>query len=442
MLYADNKQVIDKVNSQKLSAKDLNDIKTMHTQLKERSLSEVTEPYGELVEKTIRFVQVNRAHLKRTLFERFQDHDIRHLLLDILISKAWPKSNINEFNSRRPDLRALNAALWLERVVSSDGRLQQIIRELPEQMARRKESWSPIKRNPSTLKEQQKLFNKKKGDKSAVDSVVVLCPNLKSPNTLCTLKMLGLLDIKVSHILVRPLFSLSRLREELQFSPSFLLKRVKNELFHFRKERKSPDHADLSSLKLNIDCEWKNVVDAGSEIGAEVFYFDNFNSASCLSRLASIRPKFGVFTGGGILSKEFLQQFTNGVIHAHPGILPEYRGMDVVQWAILEGNYSHVGSTCQLMSPKLDAGTLLSNFTIDITTFNSLQAIRTAVVAKKISLVCETLRQILNHDFISPVQPETDGKIYYLLHPKLNTICSDFIETGQHLVNADQLLSH
>ena len=46
-------------------------------------------------------------------------------------------------------------------------------------------------------------------------------------------------------------------------------------------------------------------------------------------------------------------------LNAHPGILPDYRGMDPTFWAILEERFDHVGSTLHLVNQGIDTGAIL-----------------------------------------------------------------------------------
>ena len=45
-----------------------------------------------------------------------------------------------------------------------------------------------------------------------------------------------------------------------------------------------------------------------------------------------------IFTGGGILGQPLLETARVGILNCHAGILPKYRGMDVIEWPVLLGN--------------------------------------------------------------------------------------------------------
>ncbi len=43
-----------------------------------------------------------------------------------------------------------------------------------------------------------------------------------------------------------------------------------------------------------------------------------------------------------------------GVLNAHGGILPEYRGMNVMEWSLLQGD--QIGVTVHFIDSKIDTG--------------------------------------------------------------------------------------
>jgi methionyl-tRNA formyltransferase len=60
----------------------------------------------------------------------------------------------------------------------------------------------------------------------------------------------------------------------------------------------------------------------------------------------------------GLIGPEILDLFPKGVLNAHAGDLPRYRGNAGANWAILHGE-ERVGLTVHQMAPELDAGPIL-----------------------------------------------------------------------------------
>jgi UDP-4-amino-4-deoxy-L-arabinose formyltransferase/UDP-glucuronic acid dehydrogenase (UDP-4-keto-hexauronic acid decarboxylating) len=71
-----------------------------------------------------------------------------------------------------------------------------------------------------------------------------------------------------------------------------------------------------------------------------------------------------------VMGPEIRAAFTHGVVNAHAGDLPRYRGNACPNWAILMGE-GFVGLTLHLMSDEVDAGPMLlkRRFSLDSTTY-------------------------------------------------------------------------
>jgi hypothetical protein len=64
-----------------------------------------------------------------------------------------------------------------------------------------------------------------------------------------------------------------------------------------------------------------------------------------------------LFTGGGILTKQYFEVKNINFIHIHPGYLPEIRGSDGVLWSMLLNGYP--SGSCFFMTPNLDDGEVI-----------------------------------------------------------------------------------
>ena len=67
-----------------------------------------------------------------------------------------------------------------------------------------------------------------------------------------------------------------------------------------------------------------------------------------LALVASLRPDLAVHAGAGILRAPLLALPRLGTLNAHMGVLPYYRGMNVAEWAVLNGDPVEVDTTIQV----------------------------------------------------------------------------------------------
>ena len=70
------------------------------------------------------------------------------------------------------------------------------------------------------------------------------------------------------------------------------------------------------------------------------------------------QPDVIAFTGGGLIRNNILSIPRTGILNCHTGILPQFRGMDVVEWTAAEKKIKQVGFgvSLHLMDTGVDSG--------------------------------------------------------------------------------------
>lgn len=101
--------------------------------------------------------------------------------------------------------------------------------------------------------------------------------------------------------------------------------------------------APLAELIAQAGCEYKTV--------------PHFQGRESETALLAFAPDYVINGGCGILSADFLALPRIGFLNAHPGLLPECRGVDPVLWSIAEK--AEVGATVHLMSEGIDEGPIM-----------------------------------------------------------------------------------
>ena len=97
------------------------------------------------------------------------------------------------------------------------------------------------------------------------------------------------------------------------------------------------------------------------------------NSRFMLKKLNQIEPDFIVLINGGILNKDIIKTAKKGVINAHPGLLPDIRGLDAVIHSVLRG--VPVGVTLHLINEGIDTGDIIEKYIIPIKSNDNLDDI-------------------------------------------------------------------
>ena len=82
------------------------------------------------------------------------------------------------------------------------------------------------------------------------------------------------------------------------------------------------------------------------------------NSPGCEEILRELAPDVVVLGRCRILKKQIIDIPRVGVLNAHPGLLPAYRGLDTIEWAIHNGE--EPGVTVHFVDPGVDTGPIVA----------------------------------------------------------------------------------
>lgn len=88
------------------------------------------------------------------------------------------------------------------------------------------------------------------------------------------------------------------------------------------------------------------------------------NSPEMVSTLEEIQPDYIILGGSGIIKPSIIKVPTNGVLNAHPGLLPWFRNVGVVGCALMHG--APVGSTIHYVDEGIDTGSIIERRLLSI----------------------------------------------------------------------------
>ena len=95
------------------------------------------------------------------------------------------------------------------------------------------------------------------------------------------------------------------------------------------------------------------------ELGIEFIKTERINTTQVISAINKIKPDIAIsINWKTIITQKVIDCFKYGIVNAHAGDLPRYRGNAVPNWAIINGE-KEVVLTLHFMTPKLDAGPIL-----------------------------------------------------------------------------------
>lgn len=165
--------------------------------------------------------------------------------------------------------------------------------------------------------------------------------------------------------------------------------------------RVKPLHVDLIHPKIicnRFDIEYK-VID--------------HNCEECCNYLRSRKIELGIIAGARILRKPVIESVVHGIINIHPGLLPEGRGYDALQWAIFEGR--ELGVTSHVINHRIDHGYIIKRVVIPEYPDDTFIDLSLRLEQTQTNILAESI-YTLNSSSLGDLEPVRDG---FSLHKKM-----------------------
>jgi methionyl-tRNA formyltransferase len=116
--------------------------------------------------------------------------------------------------------------------------------------------------------------------------------------------------------------------------------------------------------------------------------------------LESLQPDFLVLGGAPILPEAVLRTARIGTLNAHPGLLPRYRGVDVVAHAVLNGG--PIGATVHYVDAGVDTGGVLGRVEVSPVPGDSLASLQARVETAGGVLLARVLARLVRGEEVPP----------------------------------------
>ncbi len=226
--------------------------------------------------------------------------------------------------------------------------------------------------------------------------------------------------LELTGVVVRTPWSLSRIRSEWRRDGNRLLEKVVSKLILAEKQPGFLTPLESFARDTNLDQHSLSQICIEQKIPYVIV--KDLNDTKAQTRLAKNIPDIIAFTGGGLIRKDLLQLPKLGILNCHSGILPYYRGMDVVEWPILEQRFDRIGLTLHYMEPGVDTGPILLQKRVTQQKGESIAQLRLRMEPLMVQLMLEGLRQLRDGKMKTVTQDPQNGKQYFVMHPRLKTI--------------------
>lgn len=135
-------------------------------------------------------------------------------------------------------------------------------------------------------------------------------------------------------------------------------------------------------------------------------------------------PDLVVLLGMPILPTFILDLARLGVINAHNGALPHYRGMDAVGWTVI--NNDPVVCTLHLARPAVDQGEVLATIPLPFAPAHTLHA---RVKDAQLRLLLAASQFVAGTGRLPACTPQHPGRRFYRLHPHLKRVLDTWADS-------------
>lgn len=255
-----------------------------------------------------------------------------------------------------------------------------------------------------------------------MSKVVVFSPSRFSLYTITVTELLKRQGMEVQAIFVRKLVNPRRFISEFGRDGTRLLKKIWKKLVLRQKAYALANFETMASMMQKESIHFRHVDELGAANGIPIHYCEDLNDKTVIEGLHEYKPDLVMFTGGGLLRREVLAAAGAGVLNCHMGMLPKYRGMDVVEWPILEGDLEHIGLTVHFMDEGVDTGDILRTCKVEFESGETIKQIRDRFEPIMVREFVDTCTGYLAGIIERKPQKKADGKQYFIMHPRLHEL--------------------
>ena len=263
-----------------------------------------------------------------------------------------------------------------------------------------------------------------------MSKVVIFCPNPSSLYTTTVAELLKKEGVEVQGIVVRK-FTAARFFQEFRRDGRRLIKKIWKKLILKEAGYSNLNYENIVTFRKKEKIISKSIYDLQKAQGLDIVKCNTLNDKNVIDYLKQSKPDCIVFTGGGLIRNEVLENAGKGVINCHIGVLPEYRGMDVVEWPVLVDDNNNIGMTVHFMDKGVDTGDIIRVKKVSSKTSSNLTDLRQSIEPIMCQQIVEGTVDILKGNTKLQSQKEEDGRQYFIMHEKLIEIANHKLANQQ-----------
>lgn len=154
--------------------------------------------------------------------------------------------------------------------------------------------------------------------------------------------------------------------------------------------------------------------------GIEYVKVDSINSKNTVDYVRSHELDLLINASGGIFRAPIINALRIGILNAHMGCLPAFRGMNVLEWSLFYNQ--KIGVTLHFIDQGIDTGDILMFKEIPVEEGDNISGLRAKSTPISVDLVAECIQLLKQGNMTGKKQQPEEGLQYFVMHPRLNSL--------------------
>lgn len=154
----------------------------------------------------------------------------------------------------------------------------------------------------------------------------------------------------------------------------------------------------------------------------------NLNEKVSIDCIKQNKVDLIVYSGGGILRSNLIQSTQYGILNAHSGPLPFFRGMNCLEWSLFYNVKPEV--TVHFIDGGIDTGPILKRFPWDVTPGDTISLLRGKSAVREVVSLLDVVSNFEKYNENKHDQGISQGLQFFTMHPFLREIIDNRLSQG------------
>jgi folate-dependent phosphoribosylglycinamide formyltransferase PurN len=260
-----------------------------------------------------------------------------------------------------------------------------------------------------------------------IKDVVITAGYAQSLHSLALAHGLSINEVNVKAIIIVKTFQLKRIRFYLkQYGWKTVREKFFSLVLRMPDSNLSGESKFVKKYLSEKNCEVENLLAFAKKNKVPVKFVQSLNSEDSITFIKKINPEAIIYAGGGILKKRFLSIAKRGVLNAHSGLLPFFRGMNVIEWSILYGIEPY--TTVHFIESGIDTGDIIYKRKLPVQGLKTLAEYRGMGTRNEVEALVQVAVNFDHYRKSLIKQKKEEGRQFFVMHPYLRKRVNKIIE--------------